>query len=192
MTPAPGSAGEALDRADRMAGLDDGAIDGLVVEMITRFPAEAISGAIAARMHLMEAPSAPLLLRLIEALARRDLFEALADSLTSLPDLPPPLLMEAMEVLEGTGCIEVRPALVDLRADVEALYDEHATIEELASQIEGEPGDMGLALEALFLMTPEERDEILDGLKRHADGPAVRELLRRASDRPTSTAEEAG
>ncbi len=175
-----------LNTADTLHETDEGAIDAVVVECITRIDSETLTRAILPQLRRLQSARGVVLVRLVEATARTDLYEALADGLAAQLDVAPSLALEALDVLEGTGCIEARPTLVELRADLDALYNEEATLQEFADQIENEPEDMDIALEAVFLLDPPERDEILDGLAGIAESPNVREFLRRADSRRSS------
>lgn len=177
------SVGDRLDALSAGEAPGEQELDRLVVELMTRHDPDEIADAIESRMGMISGPAGLLVVRLIEALARFDLFHTMADYLATLPEVAPSLLWEAMNVLEGTGCIESRPALVTLNEDLDAYFDEHAAIESLVEQIEDDPDSLELILDGLWIMERESRDEILESLSRYEERPLVRDLLRRASER---------
>ncbi len=159
-------------RADPDA--DDAALD----RLIGGWPSDALASALTPRLDDLSRPDRDVLFRLVEGLSRHDMNEALADALAQQADLDPETRCEALSLLEGTGCIEARPALMEWRSELEELPDEDELFREWAVQIEDDSASIAVQVEALSRIEPDVRAEILDGLQAHAGMAGVARLLR--------------
>ena len=120
-------------------------------------------------------------LRAIEASGDPERLDALADALIEQPGLPVDLLWRAVGLLEGSGRIEARPELFELRQElVEAIDGDDASLEALIEQIEEDPEDVWVALHGLAEIEADVRAEIVAelGAGGVSIGPGTSDLLR--------------
>ena len=120
-------------------------------------------------------------IRAIEATGDPALLDALADALIEQPGLPVDLLWRAVGLLEGSGRIEARPELFELRQElVEVIDGDDASLEALIEQIEEDPEDVWVALHGLAEIEPDVRAEIVAELGTGGGpiGPGTADLLR--------------
>ena len=158
-----------------------------VERLIALHPPDQLTEAVGARLGALHEPDGEIVLRLVEALSQPEIFDALAEALLAQPDLPPDRLWYALGILEGTGTIESRPRLSEMREELEELLADDRSIEELAHQLESDPDSIAVAVEGLLRVEPEVRAEILAELAAGPRGRGVDELLRRFAE-PESTA----
>jgi len=120
---------------------------------------------------------------LIEQAERQEhpeVLDALAEALAHAPEAPAELILRGLELLEGTGRIEARPELLEVRDDwIEAIDGDDATPESLIELIEEDPDEVWVALRGLEEIESEVRSAILRELGSGPLGPGVAELLRR-------------
>ena len=187
--PLPGhdDADAILDAVLRNDILDESAFEQLLDHLIGKFSAERLSNAIAPRLVEMNGRYGELLLALVEGLAREELFDALADAVAGREDLAPDLAFMSLEILEGTGRIEARPALIELREELDSELESGLPIASLIEQIEDDPDSIALAVEAFSHIEPELRLAIIEELADETDWKSVRLLLEALAREPDDT-----
>jgi hypothetical protein len=166
-----------LDAVSRNDALDDAAFEELLDHLIGKHSPESLSHAIAPRLVDIKGRYGELLLALVEGLARDELFDALADAVANREDLAPDLAFLALEILEGTGRIEARQALLELREELESELESGLPIAKLIEQIEDDPDSISLAVEAFSHIEPELRLAIIEELANETGSEAVKRLL---------------
>ncbi len=167
--------------------------DEVFERLILGFDPEAIVAVLPERFDRLGEADGSVVLRLVEAFASPELLDALLESLEREPDLSADRWYEALSLLEGTGRLEASPGLLERWNDlVEMLDDETGSLEILAEQLEDDPDEAWVALQAFGAVEPEVRAEIIEGLARREQvGPGIVEILRLlafAHDEETRTA----
>ena len=166
--------GAFLDAIDPGTPSDDRAIALMLDLLIGKHASDRLASAILPRLGDLRGVRGELILGLVEGLARDDLWDALADAIVTQPDLAADRAWMALEVLEGTGRIEERPSLMELREEMDDLIADDAALSDLASEIEADPQTIPAALDALSRIELDIRLEIIAGLGRE---PASKSLI---------------
>lgn len=166
--------GALLDALRVRVDWDDARRSSVLDELIARFAPEVLIAAILPRLSSIGGPDGEVLIGLVEGLGETPLLDALADALLGQPDLPPDRLWLALEALEGSGRIEERPGLAELREEMDDLLGGDDPLADLAGQIESDPESIPLAVAGLAQIEPEVRTEILRGLADGEPTPALR------------------
>lgn len=171
--------GAFLDAIDPSMPRDDREIDLMLDWLIGKHAPDQLAEAVLPRVGDLRGVRGELILGLIEGLAREDLWEALADAIIEQPDLAPDHAWMALEVLEGTGRIEQRPALIELREEMDDLLADadNTALSDLAREIEADPLTIPAALDALSRIELDTRLEIIAGLGRETASQSLITLL---------------
>ena len=152
--------------------------DALLDRLIAKFPAERLRAALRPRLGDLRGADAETVLRLVEAFGTPELHHELARSLLDQPDLVPERAWDALALLDGLGLLADYPELAERWDDLNEVLDEGGSLEQLAEQLEREPGEAWLALQGLGAVEPEVRAEIVTGLADVPLGPGVVNFLR--------------
>ncbi len=183
--PARGTAETLLDQIRERPESDDEGREALLRDLVARAPAATIREALRGRLHEVGRPHGAVLLELLESLGDLALLDELAAALEREPGWPADRTWEALTLLEAAGALEDRPRLAELHEELAELLEAgDATMEELASQIEGEPDGVVLALEGLAEVEPALRAEIIGGFASQPVGPGMLEFLRLLASHP--------
>ena len=164
MTDGTEEAGIFLDAIELGMPSNDRAVESMLDFLIGKHDPDGLAKAILPRVGDLRGVRGELILGLIEGLARDDLWDALADAIVAQADLTPDRAWMALEVLEGTGRIEERPALMELREEMDDLLADDAALSDLASEIEADPTTIPTAIDALSRIEVDIRLEIIAGL----------------------------
>jgi hypothetical protein len=198
---APGPAEPAADTADAALRAfaenphwDDRERDEAFERLVARHDPSELRAAARARLDDLSGADAEAVLRIVESFGQDDDRRALARAVASQPGLPPERAWEALALLEGTGLIEADPALAERWEELAETVEGDESSAELASQIEDDPANLWVALQALDAIEPAVRAEIVAGLASAPAGPALVEFLRvlAASPEPATRAAALG
>lgn len=159
---------------------DDRERDELFDQLIARFPGDRIVAAVLPRLRELGRADGPCLLRVVEAYASAQVFNALANAMLAQPELAPERAWEALALLDAEELLDSYPELAERWDDLnEELGGEAGDpLALLAEQLEGDPAEAWLALEGLTAVEPEVRVEIVNGLRAAPLGPGIIAFLR--------------
>lgn len=174
--------GAFLEGIDPGAPSNDQAVSVTLDFLIGKHTPDGLAEAVLPRVRDLRGLRGELILGVIEGLARDDLWDALADAIVAQPDLAPDRAWMALEVLEGTGRIEERPALMELREEIEELLAEDVVLSDLAREIEADPLTIPAALDALNRIELDIRLKIIAGLGCEPPSRSLIALLQGLAD----------
>ncbi len=143
--------------------------------LVATFPPAELKGPLAKVLDELHKPGAADLLRLVEWVRDPALFAALADRMRLADGPPPDVAWLALQILDDAGLLadDLRPLLLEL----DDLADTDP-IEDLAEQLESDPGAVWVPLQALGRIEPDVRAGIVAGLAGGPMGPGTAEFLR--------------
>lgn len=158
---------------------DEAAREDALRMFVAQHAPEQVREALRGRLADLRGPAGDVLLRLVSAFGASEQYDELLTALLDGPTLPTERAWEALRLLEDAGHLDDAPDLRDELEEVEAaLFDEDATLEELAEVIRSDPDGIRLALEGLDAIEPDLRPSIVEGLARRGAGAALIECLR--------------
>jgi hypothetical protein len=123
-------------------------------------------------------------LRLVEALATKELLDKLAKALKRQPDLPAERAWEALELLQENELLDAHPDLAERWDELNEAIDENGSLDQLVEQLEGDSEGIWLALQGMAAVEPEVRAQIVADLRLRPLTPGLIEFLRLLSFSP--------
>jgi hypothetical protein len=146
--------------------------------LIARHPPEDLVEPLARRVGELHRPGAPDFLRLVEWVRDDGLFQAIAEEVRDRVDLSAEVAWLALQVLDDAGRLEGDSELKEKLQELDELAHDEDAIAELATQLDDDPEEVWVPLQALAHIEPEVRARIIAELAVWPLGPGQVEFMR--------------